>query len=144
MDDKTNVVPVVTEPVVPAPAPAPEKTKEDLEKELSQAQHTIIELKKKKDEVPPVVAAPAPAVDTVEKVKADLAAKEKELNDAKLTISELKQSGISKKTQNVSGSATGQDLGNEVGGMTEEMLTPMDRKIMARAGITLKDINKNK
>jgi hypothetical protein len=60
------------------------------------------------------------------------------------TISELKQANISNKTKNTSGSAAGQDTGGNTGETREDQLTPKDKQVMARAGITLKDVNNNK
>jgi len=57
------------------------------------------------------------------------------------TINELKQASISDKTKK-GGSASGQDITSQSGGITDEMLSPIDRKIMARQGLTLEDINK--
>ena len=131
-------------PPTPAPEKTPEQLKSELEataKELEQAQYTIVELKKKKEEAV-VVTPPTPVPDSAEKIKADLEAKSKELEAAKLIISELKQTSISKKTTNTTGSAAGQELGHAPGEITEEMLTPKDKVIMARHGLTLKDINK--
>lgn len=58
------------------------------------------------------------------------------------TISELKKKNISDITKNKSGAVSGQDIQSQSGGITEEMLTPKDRVIMARHGLTLEDINK--
>ena len=150
-DNKNGAAPAVTTDGA-APAPASEKTPEQFKaeldaktKELEQAQHTIIELKKKKDEAPTVVAPTPEQIAEAERVKADLAKKEKELADAHKIIGELKQTSVSKATTNTSGSASGQDIsGAEAGEVTEAMLTAKDRVIMARHGLTLKDINNKK
>lgn len=58
------------------------------------------------------------------------------------TIEELKKRNISDITKNKSGNVAGQDITSNSGGTTEDMLTPKDRVIMARHGLTLEDINK--
>lgn len=58
------------------------------------------------------------------------------------TIKEMRQAAISRSTTTTSAPVAGQQIGDSSGMITESMLTPMDKKIMARHGLTLKDLNK--
>lgn len=56
-------------------------------------------------------------------------------------IGELKKTSISDKTKIKVGQGAGQELPKTAGSVTEETLSDADKRIMARSGITLEDIN---
>lgn len=199
---KVNEV-VVTPPVPAVVAPAAEEVVDtrdykkelaDKEKELGQAQHVIVGLKKsgkEKEDDDDLVDDPVITTEVIdeklEKFKVEQSAEIFNDELAKLTdnpdklalikftydnkimkggftrasiqadlasaqaiverpqqdtiIGELKKAGISDKTKIKVGQGAGQDLPITQGATTEQMLTPMDKKIMARSGITLDEIN---